>query len=479
MALNLAWILRLGKLDSHECLLCYDDQTELGTIPQLAEAVFGKVSLYRYPHPAGESRWPHPQNWSWQFVARYIGETRQEPWLWLEADAIPLVPGWLDQIQAEYTKGGKPFMGTVVETDSYDPYINGVAVYPPNVSDFSAEPFLCRSAPWDMVLSRKVMPDKVHRANHLIQHIRSERGFSFETYADAKRILAPGACIFHKCKDGTLITVLGDAKYLVKLPDEPLRERVINGARRAIRGLITGGASYYHSGNLGDLVYALYAIKSNGGGDLLIGTEQYKTSPCAMPINRSQFDMLLPLLRSQSYLKNITFWDHYPRGMFTYDLNRFRNHWNDWVLREREGLNTLCKTHFHALGITHRFDENEAWLTGIAPLPSKRFIIHRSPRYRNPKFPWKALVEDHGADMLFIGLEEEHKLFEREVGRRVSYWRVRDFLEMAQLVAGAERCFLNQSFPLSLALASCKSVTVEEWEHSPDCRFKRINYSTA
>lgn len=233
--------------------------------------------------------------------------------------------------------------------------------------------------------------------------------------------------------------------------------------------------TYYHSGNLGDIVYGLYAIKAAGGGDLLIGPKQNHTSPCQVPTTKAQFEAFLPLLKLQPYLRKVEYRAEYPAGEIDVDLNRFRDHWNNWQVRQREKIDTLCKCHFHTLGIMARFEEGEPWLRAPLNGTGKPIVIHRSARYHQPLFPWGDLVERYGKQMVFVGLNVEWNDFCSEFGE-VRFYAARDLREMAEVINGAMACIMNQSFPLSAAIGLGQRVMVEEWPQSPDCRFKRTNY---
>lgn len=242
-----------------------------------------------------------------------------------------------------------------------------------------------------------------------------------------------------------------------------------------------GIVTYYHSGQLGDLIYALYAIKANGGGNLIVGREQKDTAPCGEPICFRQFEMLLPLLQAQPYIAESWYAATHP-GDAAHDLNRFRNYWLQSEVREQHRINTLCKAHFYELGILDKFREDEAWITCSEPIVTNRIIVHRSPRYNSPDsgqeaFPWDALVAEHHQDMLFVGLEQEWEKFQCDFKRRLSFWRVKDFSELARLIAGG-KCFCgNQSFPLSIAIGLGQRVLAEACPYTADCRFQRDNYA--
>lgn len=246
-------------------------------------------------------------------------------------------------------------------------------------------------------------------------------------------------------------------------------------AAQLIKTAKNGGRVYYHSGNLGDIIYSLAAIRLKGSGDLLIGPKQNATAPCREPTTREQFEILLPLLKTLPYLRKVEFRPEYPAGELTHDLNEFRNHWNDWPLRQKTGIHSLCKMHCYQLGVLDKFKEIDPWIEIKSPILSGKIVIHRSRRYNATNFPWVEIVERFRAHLLFIGLEQEHVDFEKAFGR-VSYYRVLDFLEMARLIAGANGAIMNQSFPCSLAISVGQRIFQESFEPSMDCVFERPSF---
>src|SRR5512133_2693688 len=93
---SLQWMYEMHGAVPFDCLLSHDNRDDalLPEIKRLAEAVFRKVHVFRFEAWGGEKMWPYPQNWSFQCTARHVREFN-EPWLWLEADAIPIKPNWI------------------------------------------------------------------------------------------------------------------------------------------------------------------------------------------------------------------------------------------------------------------------------------------------------------------------------------------------------------------------------------------------
>lgn len=232
--------------------------------------------------------------------------------------------------------------------------------------------------------------------------------------------------------------------------------------------------AFYHSGNLGDVIYALPAIRAYGGGELIIGPSQNRTSPCAVPIDVIQFKKFLPLLKLQPYLKSVVWREYYPMGEIGHDLNKFRDLWNDWKARCELGIHNLCHAHFETLRTT-MLGPLQPWIETPDVIKTDRIVIHRSMRYNQSQTMWMQLVRQFRKDLLFIGLEDEWRNFKVNFGN-VSFWGVSDFLEMARIIAGAKAFVGNQSFPMAIAIACGQKVFQEVWAPSPDCIFNRWHF---
>lgn len=232
---------------------------------------------------------------------------------------------------------------------------------------------------------------------------------------------------------------------------------------------------YYHSGNLGDIVYALYAIQKVGGGQLILGPEQNRTARADNPIDEARYTLLKPLLDLQPYIPKHSFSFHY-RGNRAFDLNQFRNHWNNQGLRWETGINLLAWMHCYALKVHDEFRHDETWVNVGDPIKTDRIIIHRSFRYRNDLFNWQVILKHFGSgNLLFVGLPEEHQEFTASYSCNVEYRPVTDYLELARVIAGGKGFIGNQSFPCALAIGVGQRVIQEAWPNSPDCLFLRSN----
>lgn len=233
---NVCWMFELDGKTTFECLLAWPEGTKPEFIDKMragASKVFARVHEFQYPEST-ETTWPAGANWAWQSVARWIpmitnykGNTypfekvlpENTPWLFLEPDAVPLKPGWMQTLADEYRRGGKPFMGHIVKDMGH---MNGVGVYPNHVSHFARDAFHAVHAAWDVVLKEQTI-ELTHNANHLIQHCwvlingqTSHNGdgiiATFRDTGEMHRLLEPNAVLFHRTKDGSLINCLMQAK---------------------------------------------------------------------------------------------------------------------------------------------------------------------------------------------------------------------------------------------------------------------------
>lgn len=206
-----------GRKGRFECIIAHDGLFDPARVVELAREVFADLDTFLYDTWRGPQVWPTLANWAWQSTARHIhdlkqnGMIEQDCWFWWEQDAIPLKPDWLEQLEAEYRRGGKAFMGHRVHQMDH---INGVAVYPWNVCEYTYKAMLCQAAAWDYVM-RDETKGVTHACNHLIGHIWNigkdgiptngdGKAPTFRDWDEVERLVDPSLVIMHRCKDGSL-----------------------------------------------------------------------------------------------------------------------------------------------------------------------------------------------------------------------------------------------------------------------------------
>lgn len=237
---------------------------------------------------------------------------------------------------------------------------------------------------------------------------------------------------------------------------------------------------FYHSGDFGDIIYALPTIKSMGGGVLAIGPEM----KLGFEVRTRQrftlevFQIIAPLLRIQPYLADVQFSLTMPQ--VDTDLNQFRRYFVDEPELRRKGDRRLNLAETHLWTFKQPLDACcKPWLVvdRIEKVPNRPVLIHRSPRWRNNEFPWDQVLAAHGKHASFIGMESEYEEFTKAWGHvcTVPYIKTANFLELARLIAGSELFIGNQSAPYAIAEGLKKNTLQEVWPEGPNCLFPREN----
>jgi hypothetical protein len=212
----LSFMGHLGGCPRHSALLVADAGVDWATAVGLLEEASGVFRAVKFivneTHVAG---WPMGANSLFVAAATHAKEIN-EPFLWLESDAIPVRPGWLEDIHAAYHGGfmGHIYSAPLVESTKF---LSGVAVYPPDAIDYIGPCIIADPLKGFDVSSSFGVLSSAHHTN-LIQHFFGEIGLA-PTFGDVRRTespvnfftlseLHPEAVLFHRNKDGTLIDLL-------------------------------------------------------------------------------------------------------------------------------------------------------------------------------------------------------------------------------------------------------------------------------
>ena len=243
---------------------------------------------------------------------------------------------------------------------------------------------------------------------------------------------------------------------------------------------------YKHSGTFGDLIYSLSVVKKLGAGAFAIALNnietcvaQYGYRPDEVDIMHkgrftvADFNLIEPLLTRQSYITDVVPW----KGIHDIDLDQFRG----VLFRGFEG--NYVEAFYKTFNLPFTADVyNETWLEAD-PLRIASVVINRTFRYRCPSgtASWQNLLEQANITQngIFVGSDEEHEDFEKSTGFRVQYYPVKDFKELADIIAGADLFMGNQSAAYSIAMALGKSSVLETIKIKPlannECYFPRDN----
>lgn len=217
-----------------------------------------------------------------------------------------------------------------------------------------------------------------------------------------------------------------------------------------------------HSGDMGDVIYALPAVKAAGGGVLYLYHQPNKTWH---GMDAEKAANLRSLLILQPYIHDVVFCpEGHPPGASDHDLNGFRDH-------GQPGRN-LADMHLatHGLGPEPRA---APWLAVDRPIAEVRVVFARSARCRNDGFPWKRVWDTYRRVAGFVGTSAEHEEFCRSVGEvpRVS---TPTLLDVARAIAGSRLFVGNQSCPAAIAEGLKHPMILEVYPPAPNCCFERL-----
>lgn len=229
---NIEWSYELDGQLPFDVLLSYDSdvpQKYVDDIDQAARKSFGGVTHFRYAEWTGSPNWPNPQNYAFISMAWEIILKHKRPFLFWEADAIPIRKGWATDIWSDYQACGKPFMGHIVHGAVHptSQHLNGVAVYPPDLNAYSTAMMIPPlNMAWDIAgATGRVVQNSRH--SHLIMNVWEidednkpvRSGGIHPTFPDQLSVDALvdfDAALFHRNKDMTLIDRLRERRAKTK-----------------------------------------------------------------------------------------------------------------------------------------------------------------------------------------------------------------------------------------------------------------------
>lgn len=250
------------------------------------------------------------------------------------------------------------------------------------------------------------------------------------------------------------------------ISDKDLKKLFADNKKRvkAFRG--KEGNSFLCSGNIADIIPALYVMKELGGGDLYIRVsgklpekdpyaDLYRifdlnnNSPYLMPlfINEATYDYIKPFLEMQSYIKSVNI---YNGEDITFNLDLYRCcYYNDGCLNKTQGIR--MKTFAEAWGIKVSFAE--PWLEVDNPKnPDRKILVARSIMNHGGDLGYRVISEFLCSNAFFYGADLEYTMFSATCGMLWRFYAT-DFADLARGVKGMELVMANDCPVYWLALA--------------------------
>lgn len=213
---------------------------------------------------------------------------------------------------------------------------------------------------------------------------------------------------------------------------------------------ISGHLNVMHSGNAGDIIYALPTLKkmheiSGAPINLYLRLNQplilsgYLSHPMGnVMLNEKMASMLSPLIEAQDYINSCVVYDDQ------------KIHINLDVIRSKTITVTngnIARWYSYFTGITPELWKS--WLTVEADKAySDSIILARSGRYRNPSINYSFLGRYD--NIAFIGVKSEYEEMKKIVPN-IEWVQVSDFYQLAGIIKGAKLFIGNQSLPYAIA----------------------------
>jgi hypothetical protein len=220
------------------------------------------------------------------------------------------------------------------------------------------------------------------------------------------------------------------------------------------------------AGDVGDAVYAMCAVQGLGGGHLVFWPRGYVREP----MTPEKVDRIAGFFATQPYIRTVRFKTHETPSV---NLDDFRAKWMQLRPTGAHAQYNLCELFLLTFSLPMAL-ANDAWLT--IPDPQYKWvctppvIFSRSFRYRNHRFPWKAVWQKYKTDAAFLGTENEWLEFCETVGK-VPHVETLTLLEAACLIAKCKLFVGNQSALYSIAEGLKMPRVLEVWRQEPNCCF--------
>jgi len=224
-------------------------------------------------------------------------------------------------------------------------------------------------------------------------------------------------------------------------------EKIINQINKAV--LEKKELNFLHSGTSGDLIYSFALVKKLSNThkcNFFVGVnkkftyEYYKHTGEGFLINEKMFNLLIPLLKKQTYFNKVK---KHENENIDINLDLFRElPWNNTFNSPR--------WYFHIAG--EQADLSEPYMhVENHPTIKNRIVIQRTFRHRNIYINYNFLKNYE--DPLFVGIKEEYNDLKNQVPN-LEFYNPKDFLEIAQIIKSSKFFIGNQSvcYPIAEAL---------------------------
>jgi hypothetical protein len=221
---------------------------------------------------------------------------------------------------------------------------------------------------------------------------------------------------------------------------------------------------FYHSGEIGDLLYGLKVIQHIGKGDLYTNADLLidfnpDTELCVFPnkwFDQRTYNFVKRLVYRQPYINKFEF-DLPPH--IDYNLNYFRK-----MVFDTFDVN-FYELYYRICNVTpDEPDGYKPWIECDAKSIAPITVIRTTGAGRTiPNYPWKTIVDKYKNQMVFLGTKHEYDVFTRDVGgKKIKWYESSDMLSICEVINGAQLHIGNSTSITVCAEALKKNLIFEE-----------------
>jgi hypothetical protein len=208
---------------------------------------------------------------------------------------------------------------------------------------------------------------------------------------------------------------------------------------------------FKHSGNAGDIIYSLNAIRSacelhDMDAVLFLNLDEpivlhpmFKHPLGGVMLNKYMFDNLKPLLMELDFIYDVL---PYTNQMVDYDLDLFRR------VGFNLGAGDIKRWYLYAFPELQKYYlDNHFFLSQISY--ENYIVVNRSERYNNGQVDYSILNKVE-LPIYFVGTETEFSLMKAKVWA-LKHYKVKDFLELKNFISASKLFIGNQSMCYAIA----------------------------
>jgi len=228
--------------------------------------------------------------------------------------------------------------------------------------------------------------------------------------------------------------------------------------------------TFYHSGEIGDILYALKVIQSIGKGDLYCSPSlevsfDPNTERIGFPNKQftpQMFNFVKELVELQPYINKF---EYAVPEKIDYNLNNFRKLiFYTFDVSFEEIYYRVCNVP------SNPNDGYDPWLTCKARTIAPITVIRTNGANRTiPDYPWKTITNKYADQMVFVGTKPEYEQFtEKSGGKLIQWFDSTNLLSICEVINGAKLHMGNSTSLTVCAEGLKKNIIFEEADKRKD-----------